>query len=99
MVSAVESYKELEFQLYGEMIQLRELQKAVKNELEVERISKVIDTLKTRTFRVAVVGEFKRGKSSLINALLGSAILPADVTRPCTPQNKKAGSYDGSMSP
>jgi ribosome biogenesis GTPase A len=66
MVSAVESYIELEFQLYGEMIQLRELQKAVKNELEVERISKVIDTLKTRTFRVAVVGEFKRGKSSLI---------------------------------
>lgn len=80
MVSAVESYKELEFQLYGEMIQLRELHKALNNELEVAQISKMIDTLKTRTFRVAVVGEFKRGKSSLINALLGSVILPADVT-------------------
>lgn len=80
MFSTVEGYKELEFQLYGEMIQLRELHKALKNEQEVERISKIIDTLKTRTFRVAVVGEFKRGKSSLINALLGSAILPADVT-------------------
>ncbi len=80
MASTVESYKELEFQLYGEMIQLRELHKALDNEQEVEQISKMIDTLKTRTFRVAVVGEFKRGKSSLINALLGSAILPADVT-------------------
>jgi hypothetical protein len=80
MVSTVESFKELEFQLYGEMIQLRELHKALNNESEVAQISKVIDTLKTRTFRVAVVGEFKRGKSSLINALLGSVILPADVT-------------------
>jgi GTPase Era involved in 16S rRNA processing len=80
MITAVEGFKELEFQLYGEMIQLRELHKALKNEQEVEQITKMIETLKTRTFRVAVVGEFKRGKSSLINALLGSVILPADVT-------------------
>ncbi len=32
-----------------------------------------------RRFTVAVVGEFKRGKSTLINALLGAEILPADV--------------------
>jgi GTP-binding protein EngB required for normal cell division len=30
-------------------------------------------------FNVAVVGQFKRGKSSLINALLGREVLPADV--------------------
>ncbi len=29
---------------------------------------------------IAVIGEFKRGKSSLINALLGDAILPTGVT-------------------
>ncbi|WP_124100836.1 dynamin family protein [Ruminococcus sp. Marseille-P6503] len=30
-------------------------------------------------FEVAIVGEFKRGKSTLINALLGQEVLPADV--------------------
>ena len=33
----------------------------------------------TRLYRVAVIGEFKRGKSSLINALVGSSVLPTDV--------------------
>ncbi len=31
-------------------------------------------------FRVLVLGEFKRGKSTLVNALLGAPILPANVT-------------------
>lgn len=30
-------------------------------------------------FRLAVAGQFKRGKSTVINALLGRAVLPADV--------------------
>ena len=30
-------------------------------------------------FRLAVAGQFKRGKSTVINALLGRALLPADV--------------------
>lgn len=34
-------------------------------------------------FRLMVVGEFKRGKSTLINALLGADVLPAKVA-PCT---------------
>lgn len=44
----------------------------------------VIDDLSTklhaRQYVVAVVGEFNRGKSSLINALLGMNVLPADIT-------------------
>ncbi len=39
--------------------------------------------LNNDAFRLMVVGEFKRGKSTLINALLGEAVLPAAV-RPCT---------------
>jgi len=34
-------------------------------------------------FRLMVVGEFKRGKSTLINAMLGESVLPAKVA-PCT---------------
>jgi len=30
-------------------------------------------------FNVAVLGQFKRGKSTLINALLGRSLLPTDV--------------------
>lgn len=35
--------------------------------------------LVSRLYRVAVIGEFKKGKSSLINALLGSEVLPTDI--------------------
>ncbi len=37
------------------------------------------EKLERMRFQVAVVGEFKRGKTSLINALLRKEILPADV--------------------
>jgi hypothetical protein len=35
--------------------------------------------LRTLRLEVAVVGEFKRGKSSLINALVGREVLPVGV--------------------
>lgn len=35
---------------------------------------------KESPFTIAVVGDFKRGKSTLINALLGEEVAPADVT-------------------
>ena len=35
--------------------------------------------LKSRVFSVGIMGEFKRGKSTVINALLGEKIVPADV--------------------
>jgi small GTP-binding protein len=37
------------------------------------------DKIRTDTFNLVVVGQFKRGKTSLINALLGNAILPVSV--------------------
>lgn len=39
--------------------------------------------LESSTFKVLVVGEFKRGKSTAINAMLGARVLPAKVA-PCT---------------
>jgi hypothetical protein len=41
------------------------------------------EKLATCRFTVAVVGEFKRGKSTFLNALAGSEFLPNDVV-PCT---------------
>ncbi|KFB68137.1 dynamin family protein [Candidatus Accumulibacter vicinus] len=46
---------------------------------EETRLAETIARLEQGVFTIAVVGEFKRGKSTLINALLGTAALPMDV--------------------
>lgn len=46
-------------------------------------ISTLAEQLVGEAFKVLVIGEFKRGKSTFINALLGAEVLPAYAT-PCT---------------
>ncbi|MDY7023510.1 MAG: dynamin family protein, partial [Cyanobacteriota bacterium] len=49
----------------------------------IEEISKVSKKLQSQHFRVAVVGEFSQGKSTILNALLGEEIQPVrDI--PCS---------------
>ena len=45
----------------------------------VERLSLLRDRLKTSRFQLAVLGQFKRGKSTVLNALIGEAVLPVGV--------------------
>ena len=49
----------------------------------VQRIDDVLERVQSQAFSVAVVGDFKRGKSTFINALLGQDILPCDIL-PCS---------------
>lgn len=44
-----------------------------------KNLQAMADDIAARNYRVAFIGEFNRGKSSLINALLGVAILPMDI--------------------
>lgn len=73
-------YKSIEFRLYEYLVQIQDMLTLL--EADEDMLSKIIKTkelIKTKKYYVAVMGEFKRGKSSLINALLGQKVLPADV--------------------
>lgn len=52
-------------------------------EREIEDIVTASKNLKQGVFRLLVLGDMKRGKSTLLNALLGENLLPSDVN-PCT---------------
>ena len=46
-------------------------------------LQQLVDLVQSDAFKVLVLGEFKRGKSTFINAILGDEILPA-YAKPCT---------------
>lgn len=49
----------------------------------IHGIQRAADNLRTGTYRLMVMGDMKRGKSTLLNALIGENLLPSDVN-PCT---------------
>lgn len=59
--------------------QLREYSEELELSNTAHSIADTIEKIADEHFEVAIVGEFKRGKSTLINALLGEEVLPADV--------------------
>ena len=74
-------YKSIEYSLHESLVQIADAYKLLKLDSGLlEQVQECKDLLKTKRYTIAVMGEFKRGKSSLINALLGSKILPADAT-------------------
>lgn len=44
-----------------------------------EEIEQTLALIQNKCLKVAIIGEFRRGKSSLINALLGMPVLPVDI--------------------
>ncbi len=50
---------------------------------DIEDLRKASTNLKQGVFRLLVLGDMKRGKSTFLNALLGENLLPSDVN-PCT---------------
>lgn len=49
------------------------------NEANAERLAELAEKLETQTFNLVVFGEFKRGKTTFINALIGDDLLPSAV--------------------
>jgi replication fork clamp-binding protein CrfC len=52
-------------------------------ETEIEDIEIASKNLRSGVFRLLVLGDMKRGKSTFLNALIGENLLPSDVN-PCT---------------
>lgn len=48
-----------------------------------QELGQVADRLRQSKFKIVILGDMKRGKSTLLNALLGEPLLPSDVN-PCT---------------
>ncbi|MGB5712744.1 MAG: dynamin family protein, partial [Waterburya sp.] len=72
-------YQKVVITLVRNLEKLRDFSKNMKLEKSIKLIDDVIEKVKQKSFTVAVVGEFKRGKSTFINALLGQNILPSDI--------------------
>ena len=76
------SYSAYKSTMEGLTADLEELLK-LSDEINLVNTAKSLEETIAKTkdehFEVAIVGEFKRGKSTLINAMLGQEVLPADV--------------------
>lgn len=77
--SSLLEYRKVIFMLSAWLRKLIE----IADKLNLHNISltskEVLSKVESNNFSIAVVGEFKRGKSSLINALLGQNILPTNI--------------------
>ena len=69
-----------EFRLYEQLCVLESIANQYPNgKAYGKRIRQIADRIVSRIYRVAVIGEFKRGKSSLVNAIIGAQVLPTDI--------------------
>lgn len=74
-------YQSVEYALHENLVKLQEIFSLLGFDQSLtDSINECKELVETKKYVVAVMGEFKRGKSSLINALMGSRILPADAT-------------------
>ena len=69
-----------EFHLYEQLCTLEDIANQYPEGREYGKsIRELADRIVSRIYRVAVIGEFKRGKSSLVNAIIGAQVLPTDI--------------------
>lgn len=82
-LDSILEYKKVERTLLDDLTKLRGFSETLELTKSVNLINEILNKITERTFSVAIVGEFKRGKSTFINALLGKEILPSDIL-PCS---------------
>lgn len=65
------------------MAQLNGVCKRLAMEGQAAELKSLEERLKNHIFSVGIMGEFRRGKSTVINALLGQEVVPSDIV-PCS---------------
>jgi len=78
-LNSFSSYNQTIAALSADLKKLREYSERLRLNGNMDAIDAVLKKLTEDSFNIAVIGEFKRGKSTLINALLGNDVLPMDV--------------------
>lgn len=74
--SKLKKYRDSVIDLYENYLQSRD---DVEDGIDIDILEHRIEAIKKGKFTLLVAGEVKAGKSTFINALLGSEILPSDV--------------------
>lgn len=92
--SSYSSFREMMNELSENLEQLRQYSVDLGLDNTAKSIADTVEKNAKERFEVAIVGEFKRGKSTLINALLGKEVLPADVLPATATLNRVTYSTD-----
>jgi len=78
-LGALEQYSKLKLELAGTLRTLLHFAEERKDEMAVGDCRRLLARLAEDRFNLAVVGQFSRGKSSLMNSLLGAEKLPTGI--------------------
>lgn len=87
------SWRQASYRLAGELQQLSELAARLGAPALAAEAEALHQRVVERRFSLAVLGEFKRGKSTFLNALMGQEILPADVLPTTATVNRVTWGY------
>jgi hypothetical protein len=78
-LDSFKSWRHVTFQAASDVQQLADIARRFDADDLVDEADALLIRFMERRFTLAVLGEFKRGKSTFINALLGAEVLPADI--------------------
>jgi hypothetical protein len=72
-------HKKMVMTLVTDLKKLQDFSQNLKLDKSVVLIDEILKRIETQVFSIAIVGEFRRGKSTFINTLIGKDILPSDI--------------------
>lgn len=82
-VSMFDLFNKNKNRLEGWLLDAETIAQELSSETHIDTLKQLHQRTQSERFKIMVLGEFKRGKSTFINALLGEEILPAYAV-PCT---------------
>src|SRR5579871_6730893 len=90
-------YGQTAAQLAQDLGVLREYTTRLGLQPSIRLIEEVLARMREHRFTVAVVGEFKTGKSTFVNALLGVDVVPTDVVPATATLNRMTYGLESSI--